>query len=59
MGSDRQGFWHRLATAETVARREARIDFDYLCTSARSLVDQDSQEGAPTRVVDAFRELNV
>ena len=55
----REAFLDVCPTAAAGLRREARGDSHHHMTSSRSLVREDVEKRAPTRVVNAFREMMV
>src|SRR6185369_16752541 len=54
MRPDAQAFLDVLATPAALLRREARRDSHHHMTSSFSLVGEDGEKCAPTRVVDAL-----
>ena len=59
MGPYAQTFLDILSTAATLLRRKARGHSDHHMTSSLSLVYEDHEECAPTRVVNALGQMMV
>jgi hypothetical protein len=59
MRPHREAFLDVLPTAAAALRREARGDSDHHMTGSFSLIREDVEKRAPTRVVNAFGEMVV